>query len=655
MATGKMTLEQLVASLDMRNVPKNHALDTTLMPTLAPRIRRTRDSAPSSPQPPTPKSLPPPADEDRDSHTLRVKGPIAEGGMGTIKLAEQSGLRREVALKTLRDSFLDPAFAARLLREARILGLVEHPNVVPLYGLTTDERNAPVLIMKRIEGVPWRALIHDPEHPAFPSDADDRLGWHLQVLMRVCDAVDYAHSRGVLHLDLKPENVMIGPFRETILVDWGVAVCTDERYRGWLPMADEVREVLGTPAYLAPEMVDVGRQPLSPATDIYLLGATLFEVLVRRPPHRGATLQELLYAAYEARVPELPPEVPEELAEIVRRAMHPDPSARYARANDLRRALRDFLRHRSAASLAENAEAELAELRALIRDWEAQPAETARIRAVNDQRNARIQRVFGRCRFAFAEAMRQWPENAGARAGQAEALLLMARYHLDRGEAASAETLMTELGDDPRAEPLRAEAAAQRQEAARFERMGLEEQRDPGRRTRGKLLLAGALAALFTTAVTYLLGRFDLYAHRWWNTLVFDLSVPLFFLVGGLLTRRTSMKTRRSRRAFLTLVVLGVLAFLLRTLGVAMGLRDLRSMALELFFFGSGAVLAGLLTERRFYIAAPGLLLGALLVLLFPAHAQVWVALGLALGPLPLALAWMRADEPSGRSASGGQ
>ncbi len=641
-----MTLEQLVASLDMRNVPTDHALDTTLMPTLAPRIRRARDRT-TSPRPAAPRSLPPPSEEDRDSHRLRIKGPLAEGGMGTIKLAEQSGLRREVALKTLRDPFLDPTFAARLLREARILGLVEHPNVVPLYGLATDERNAPVLIMKRIEGVPWRTLIHDPQHPAFPPDADDRLSWHLQVLMRVCDAVDYAHSRGVLHLDLKPENVMIGPFRETILVDWGVAVCIDERYRGWLPMADEVHEVLGTPAYLAPEMVDVGCQALNPTTDIYLLGATLFEVLVGRPPHQGATLQALLYAAYDACIPELPDHVPEELAEIVQRAMHPDPTARYARANDLRGALRNFLRHRSAASLEENAAAELQELRALIAECQGDSAGTARIHAVSDRRNAHIQRVFGRCRFGYAEAIRQWPENEAARAGQVEALLLMARYHLDRGEAASSETLLTELGNEPRAEPLRAEAAAQRKEAARFERIGLEEQRDPGRHARGKLLLAGALAAVLITAVTYLLGRLDLYTHRWWNTLAFELSIPLFFGIGGLLTRRTSMKTRRSRRAFLTLVVLGLLALMLRTLGIAMGLRDLRSMTLELFFFGSGAILAGLLAERRFFIAAPGLLFGALLVLFFPAHAQAWVALALALGPLPLALAWMRSEDTS--------
>ncbi|MEM9071921.1 MAG: serine/threonine-protein kinase [Myxococcota bacterium] len=640
MATGKMTLKQLMSSLDMTRVPDDHALDTTLMPTLAPRIRRTRGGS-SLPPKPQRKTLAPPAGEDRDSHQLRVKGPLAEGGMGTIKLAEQSGLNRDVALKTLRDPFLEPAFAARLLREARILGLVEHPNVVPLYGLATDERNSPVLIMRRIEGVAWRLLIRDPEHPAFPADQGDPLAWHLQVLMRVCDAVEYAHSRGVLHLDLKPENVMIGPFRETILLDWGVAVCTEEKYRGRLPMADEVREILGTPAYLAPEMVDVGRQTLGPRTDVYLLGATLFEILTGHPPHRGENLQEMLYAAYDAQIPELPDDVPTELAQIVQRAMHPDAEKRFPTPNDLRRALRDFLAHRSAASLATKAEEELEELRSLIRARGREPT-LARVHATSDSRNSRIQRVFGRCRFGFAEAIRLWPDNESAREHQSAALLLMARYHLDRGEAASAETLLTELGDDPRATPLRQEAEAQRKEAIRLERIRLEEQQDPGRQARGKLLLGAMVIAITVTLSSYTLSRFGLYEYHWWNTLAFDLALPVFFGVGGLLARRTALTNRRSRRALVALVVIGLLAVLLRMTTLAMGLRDLRSTALELMFFGSGAVLAGILNDRRFYIAAPGLFLGGILVLFATPHAQAWLALSLALGPLPLAIAWIR-------------
>ena len=640
-----MTLEQLVESFDLESVPENHALDTTLMPTLAPRIRQTQGER-SVPPRPKRKTLQPPAKDDRDSNALRVKGPLAEGGMGTIKLAEQAGLRREVAVKTLRDPFLESAFAARLLREGRILGLVEHPNVVPLYGFSTDERNAPMLIMKRIEGVPWRALIRDPKHPAFPSDADDRLAWQLQVLMRVCDAVHYAHSRGVLHLDLKPDNVMIGAFREVVLLDWGVAVCTDDKYRDWLPMADEICEVLGTPAYLAPEMVDVGRQALTPRTDVYLLGACLHEILVGRPPHKGENLQQLLYAAYDAQIPIFPDEVPIELAAICQKAMNPDPAERYESAEAMRRAIRDFRSHRFAQSLATNALAELEELERLIGEALDSPSH---IRERSSERNAKIQRVFGRCRFGLAESLRHWPHNPETRPAQTRALLAMARYHLHRGEAASAETLLEELDGVTEAEPLREEARDQRQRAAELERKDQEEHLDPGRRARGKMLLGGAMLAILGTTAAYVLGRADVYQYQWWNTLVFDVSVPLFFGIGGLLGRGMTT-SKRSKRTLMTLIVLGLLAVLLRVVGVAMGLRDLRSTVLELFFFGAGAVLAGVMADRRFYIAAPGLFLGAMLVLFVPEHAQLFLALAILLGPVPLGLAWLRSDS-TGRSA----
>ena len=161
-----MTLEQLLESLDLEAVPENHALDSTLEPTLAPRFREGK-SVRAAPSPP--RSLPPPAAADRASHDIRIRGQLAEGGMGAIFLAQQPALRRDVALKTLKDEFMTPVFAQRLRREARVLALVEHPNVVPVHALDTDERNAPVLVMKRIEGTPWRALLRDPAHPALPS------------------------------------------------------------------------------------------------------------------------------------------------------------------------------------------------------------------------------------------------------------------------------------------------------------------------------------------------------------------------------------------------------------------------------------------------------------------------------------------------------
>lgn len=664
MATGRMTLEQLVAQLDLRHVSDDVALDATLKPTLAPRLRRSMasptDAVLEPPKEPESalRSLAPPPDEERTSERLRVKGPLAEGGMGRIDLAEQTRLRRDVALKTLRDEFLEPAFAERLLREGRILGLVEHPNVVPLYGLWTDERNAPVLVMKHIEGVPWRQLIKNSTHPAFPSDADDRLAWHLQVLMRVCDAVHYAHSKGVLHLDLKPDNVMVGAFREIYLVDWGVAVCTDPKHRGWLPMADEVQEVLGTPAYLAPEMVDVARRALSPRTDVYLLGATLHEILAGRPPNRGDSLQAMLYAAYDAQVPVLPASVPPELASICRKAMAPEPADRYPSAEGLREALRQFLRHRSAASLAQEATRALRELRQLVQEATGQAVLTGqhRISETSDDRNARTQRVFGRCRFGFSESLRQWPDNTEAAAGLRDALVLMAKYHLRRGEAASAETLLQELAhpsaadstgdgatfEDDELIALRTESLRQRQEAARLERLGLELHRDPGRKTRGKILLVGAIFVALPVIGTWGLAKLELYEYAWWHTLIYDVLLAVFFGLGSLFQPATARSSARARSMAMSLVFMALLATLLRMLSLAMGLWDLRSTAIELFFFGSASVLAGLLADRRFYLAVPGLFLGAILITLFPKEAQLWIAVGSLFGAGPLAWSWIR-------------
>jgi len=637
-----MTVERLLASLDFERVAKDHALDSTLMPTLAPRFRRRPGSRPPEPEK---RSLPPPPSADRTSHELKVKGPLAEGGMGTISLAEQSALRRDVALKTLKDEFLEPTFADRMRREARILGLVEHPNIVPLYALDTDERNAPRMVMKRIEGVSWRELIRDPKHPAIPGGQRDRLAWHLGVLRKVCDAVHYAHSKGVLHLDLKPANVMIGAFREVYLVDWGVAVCTDDTQRGWLPMADEVNEVLGTPAYLAPEMVDVASKRLGPRSDVFLLGATLYEVLTGKPPHEGESLQELLAAAYLAEEPELPESVPAELQAIVKKAMATDPEDRHESPEALRAELSDFLEHRTSISLAGQASAELAQLRAFIELETEEPSETGtRIPEVSDDRNARVQRLFGRVRFGFAEARRQWPDNPIAREGQRAALLLMGRYHVHRGEAASAEGLMESLApSDGEAEAIRKEAKRQRREAARIERLGLDET-DTGGRARGKIVMGAALLVTLPTLATWVAGQLELYEFAWWHIFAYDVLLAGFLGLGAVLSRRT-LRSRRSRRMTMSILVLALLSVGMRLTAMALGVGGVRSAALELVFFGSGCTLASVMSDRRFFLAAPGLFVGAALVLLVPGHAHLWIALSGLAGPLPLAWAWLRAPE----------
>ncbi len=638
-----MTLEQLVAKLDMGSVKHDHALDETLLPTIAPKIRETQGRSRPKARQRSDSLLR--AGEEKDSHTLKMKGPIAEGGMGKILLAEQSGLRRDVAVKTLRDQFLEPAFAHRLLREARILAMVEHPNVVPLYALQTDDRDSPRMVMKRIEGVPWREMIRDPEHPAFPKRARDRLAWHLRVLMRICDAMQYAHSRGIVHLDLKPENVMIGSFREVVLVDWGVACSLRKERRGWVPVVDEITEVLGTPAYLAPEMVDPARQEIGERTDVFLLGATLYEILTGSPPHRGANIQAMLYAAYAWKAPQLQ-DVPRELSEIVHRSMHHDVDERYESVEELRAAIADYLERRHALGLADQAQTSLKRLRQQVAR-----AEIGAIHATSDSDNANVQRTFAICRFGFGQALRESPGLVEAERGMAEALALMAGYHLARSEAASAETLLEELAelgevDEPELHALREEAERQRRAAVRFEKMGLEEEQDPSGRARGRLLMAAAVLVAVPCAIAWGMSRTGIYTHRWWHALAFDLMIFGVFGLGGMIAAQRSLLNRRGRRLLLTFVTLAGLAAVLRGATYALGLHDLRSTSLELICFGGGSLLAGLLSDRRFYRAAPGFLLGAAAILIWPEHTLLWIGLSTLLGAAPLGLAWMKGAPP---------
>ncbi len=258
---------------------------------------------------------------------LDLHGTIGEGGMGIVHLGTQRALGREVAVKSIKDEHKSEHAVLKLLREAWITGGLEHPNVVPVYDIALDPDGSPLIVLKKIEGVDWATLMHDARTVRDRFGADDLLDWNLRILMQVCNAVRYAHSRRVLHRDLKPENVMIGPFGEVYVVDWGIAVSLEDDGSGRLPLASEAREMAGTPLYMAPEMLGGTESRLSERTDLYLIGAILYEIVSGQPPHQGTAFMELV-SSIVLSDPELPDDAPEELARIIRRAMDPDPHAR---------------------------------------------------------------------------------------------------------------------------------------------------------------------------------------------------------------------------------------------------------------------------------------------------------------------------------------
>ena len=216
---------------------------------------------------------------------------LGEGGMGRVITGLQASTGREVAIKEIKEGLASKSITRRLLQEAWITGLLEHPNIVPIYTIEANEDGLPMILMKRISGRTWSEYIHNPEIIPNAPSKHERLKWHLHILSEVSLAMQYAHDKGIIHRDLKPDNVMIGEYGEVYVLDWGIAVAIDDRYESWIPRADDLKGIAGTPAYMAPEMLQGGE--LSIQSDLYLLGAILWEIIEGTPPHQQTPLAEL--------------------------------------------------------------------------------------------------------------------------------------------------------------------------------------------------------------------------------------------------------------------------------------------------------------------------------------------------------------------------
>ena len=356
---------------------------------------------------------------------LELAHTLGEGGMGVVRLGTQVALGRDVAVKSLKPGTRDPRATLKLLREAWITGALEHPNVVPVYELGLDETGGPRMVLKRIEGVEWAALIADAQTVAARFDGRPLLEWNLAIFQQVAQAVHFAHSRGILHRDLKPENVMIGAFGEVYVLDWGIAVALADDGSGRLPLASGAHEMAGTPAYMAPEMLGGPTPNLGVHTDVYLLGGLLYEILCGRPPHAGESLMEIVQAIARSR-PAFPDLAPAELVSICQRALDPDASRRFESAEALSRAVQGYLQHRGSLQLAREATQGLEELR----------EELARPHGAVDR--DRLYDAYGAVRFGFQQALRAWPDNELARVGLREATLRLAEHELESDDARAA-------------------------------------------------------------------------------------------------------------------------------------------------------------------------------------------------------------------------
>lgn len=320
-----------------------------------------------------------------------LTGFLGQGGMGVVLEAHQRAIGRKVALKMIQPSVGSSAGDTnaqkkKFFYEAQITGKLDHPNIVPIYelGISND-----VLFysMKKIDGREWKDIIQ----------ANSR-NENLDILMKVSDAIAFAHQREVIHRDLKPENVMIGAFGEVLVTDWGCAIDLAN---------NESFSCAGSPPWMAPEMADHNVKLIGPRSDIYLLGAMLYQLIAGYPPHPGQTIFECVAAAQKNII--IPLGIQDPLLDIAMKAMEKHPDDRYQTVEEFQDDIRVYRRNVESITLTDRSEALMTQAVA-TKDYER----------------------FSRTMFGFQDAIDLWPENTRAKAG-------LTRSRLAYGECAFAK------------------------------------------------------------------------------------------------------------------------------------------------------------------------------------------------------------------------
>ncbi len=297
---------------------------------------------------------------------LALQRPLGRGAMGEVWLAHDARLSRPVAVKLLGTALAHDASAReRFLAEAQATAQLVHPGIVPVHEVGTWTDGRPFYTMDVIRGETLTtqiAALHQGEE-VDPGELD-RL---VDRLRRACEAVGYAHSRGVVHRDLKPDNLMVGAFGEVLVADWGLVRAAQEAVQAAEPVqterrADLTQGLAGTPRFMSPEQV--AGEEVGPPSDVFSLGAILVQILTGRPAFPQASVHEVLVAVATGQV-RLPRRGPETLRSIAGRALRTDPAERFADAAALAEALGDYVAgaERRTRALAEVAAGEALEPR----------------------------------------------------------------------------------------------------------------------------------------------------------------------------------------------------------------------------------------------------------------------------------------------------
>ncbi len=278
---------------------------------------------------------------------LRLYPEVGRGGMGHVHPATDRNLLRHVALKRLDKELAgEPFYRDGFIAEAQVAGQLEHPNIVPVHELAVDPSGIPYFTMKLIQGGGFDRWLANPKRAP---GSTERLEEGVEILLKVCDAVAYAHHRGVIHRDLKPANVMVGEFGQIYLMDWGLARLTATQ-----PASGERAQMnapgpVGTPEYMAPEQARGNPADMDERSDVFGLGAMLYEIVSGKLPYGAAPSSDaVLDRARRGQVVPIDDAcagvgVSKRIRTITAKAVAPKPEDRYQSVAELGKELRAFL------------------------------------------------------------------------------------------------------------------------------------------------------------------------------------------------------------------------------------------------------------------------------------------------------------------------
>lgn len=302
---------------------------------------------------------------------------VGEGAMGQVHLVAEHSLQRQVALKTLHPSYMkDPTALGRFLNEVQITAQLDHPNIVPIYSLESLDDSL-AYTMKLVKGKTLKVVFAEARRqyretgactPAFDLNA------RLDIFLKVCEAIHYAHSRGVIHRDLKPSNLMIGDYGEVYVMDWGIARLMGSQGAGedlgagldaGIALSQEDMDltqsgqILGTPRYMSPEQIKGNNNTLDGRSDLFALGAILFECVTLKTAFQGKTTTQLLTHILKGQIQPWTTEytrqaMPVELQAITYRALAVKRDQRYSGVKAFSEDIQRYLRHEPIRALPES-------------------------------------------------------------------------------------------------------------------------------------------------------------------------------------------------------------------------------------------------------------------------------------------------------------